>query len=278
MVPSAPLAVARAGAPVRRRRAAPAAPAAALSRPAGRRASGPLACTCSLGSAGGPPAPRRAAPRPPAAIAPPPPGVAPAPPSPSNGAAAPDALPIVLPEDLVVAPGVVVPVKRDNTAPACDFNGYLRKILTARVYELAVRAPLANPHSWLFAPPDAPRAGDSQVETPLELAPRLSERLGNGNSVLLKREDMQPVFSFKARFFRSLLLCPLFLRQHLTRRSAPAAAGRVQPHRAAVAGDACGGRGHRFGGQPRAGRGSLGAAAGRVCRGVHAGHHAGHQG
>jgi threonine dehydratase len=37
------------------------------------------------------------------------------------------------------------------------------------------------------------------VETPLELAPRLSERLGRGNSVLLKREDMQPVFSFKAR-------------------------------------------------------------------------------
>jgi uncharacterized membrane protein len=76
------------------------------------------------------------------------------------------------------------------------------------------------------------------VETPLELAPRLSERLGRGNSVLLKREDMQPVFSFKARFFRSFsrfLLSSLYLRCALTRRAARAAAGRVQPHRAAVA-------------------------------------------
>ena len=49
------------------------------------------------------------------------------------------------------------------------------------------------------------------METPLELAPRLSERLGRGNSVLLKREDMQPVFSFKARFpFAVFALSPLF--------------------------------------------------------------------
>jgi len=34
-------------------------------------------------------------------------------------------------------------------------------------------------------------------ETPLELAPKLSERLGN--EVLFKREDLQPVFSFKLR-------------------------------------------------------------------------------
>lgn len=34
-----------------------------------------------------------------------------------------------------------------------------------------------------------------QVETPLELAPRLSDRLGN--NIYMKREDMQPVFSFK---------------------------------------------------------------------------------
>ena len=46
---------------------------------------------------------------------------------------------------------------------------YLERILTARVYDVA-------------------------VETPLELAPALSARLGN--SVLLKREDMQSVFSF----------------------------------------------------------------------------------
>ena len=49
---------------------------------------------------------------------------------------------------------------------------YLQKILTARVYDVA-------------------------VESPLELAKRLSERLEN--QVWLKREDCQPVFSFKLR-------------------------------------------------------------------------------
>jgi threonine dehydratase len=49
---------------------------------------------------------------------------------------------------------------------------YLERILKARVYDVA-------------------------QETPLERAPRLSERLGN--EVFLKREDMQSVFSFKLR-------------------------------------------------------------------------------
>ncbi len=49
---------------------------------------------------------------------------------------------------------------------------YLEKILTARVYDVA-------------------------DETPLELASGLSQRLGN--HVLMKREDMQQVFSFKLR-------------------------------------------------------------------------------
>ncbi|XZG70648.1 threonine ammonia-lyase, biosynthetic [Chitinibacteraceae bacterium HSL-7] len=49
---------------------------------------------------------------------------------------------------------------------------YLERILTARVY-------------------------DAAVETPLEPAPNLSRRIGN--KILLKREDMQPVFSFKIR-------------------------------------------------------------------------------
>ncbi len=49
---------------------------------------------------------------------------------------------------------------------------YLQRILKARVYDVA-------------------------VETPLEQAKRLSARLGN--TVLLKREDLQPVFSFKLR-------------------------------------------------------------------------------
>ncbi len=49
---------------------------------------------------------------------------------------------------------------------------YLRRILNARVYDVA-------------------------VETPLDLAPQLSARLAN--TVLLKREDLQPVKSFKLR-------------------------------------------------------------------------------
>ena len=49
---------------------------------------------------------------------------------------------------------------------------YLQKILTAKVYDVA-------------------------VETALELAPALSRRLGN--RVFLKREDQQSVFSFKLR-------------------------------------------------------------------------------
>ncbi|MFI5184510.1 MAG: threonine ammonia-lyase, biosynthetic [Vicinamibacteria bacterium] len=48
----------------------------------------------------------------------------------------------------------------------------LQRVLTSRVYDVA-------------------------RETPLDEAPRLSRRLGN--TVLLKREDLQPVFSFKLR-------------------------------------------------------------------------------
>ena len=49
---------------------------------------------------------------------------------------------------------------------------YLQKILTAKVYDVA-------------------------IESSLDLAPTLSRRIGN--RVLLKREDQQPVFSFKLR-------------------------------------------------------------------------------
>ncbi|HTV01306.1 MAG TPA: threonine ammonia-lyase, biosynthetic [Luteitalea sp.] len=52
------------------------------------------------------------------------------------------------------------------------FDALLREILTSRVYDVA-------------------------RETPLDAAPRLSARLGV--PVLLKREDLQPVFSFKIR-------------------------------------------------------------------------------
>ena len=53
-----------------------------------------------------------------------------------------------------------------------DPDTMLRLILTSRVYDVA-------------------------QETPLEAAPRLSKRLQN--NILLKREDLQPIFSFKIR-------------------------------------------------------------------------------
>jgi threonine dehydratase len=53
-----------------------------------------------------------------------------------------------------------------------ELDEYLKRILTARVYDVA-------------------------VETPLQPARELSSRLGN--QVLLKREDQQAVFSFKLR-------------------------------------------------------------------------------
>ena len=59
-----------------------------------------------------------------------------------------------------------------QTTPALTPADYLKKILTARVYDVA-------------------------VETALEPARNLSRRLRN--QILLKREDQQPVFSFKLR-------------------------------------------------------------------------------
>lgn len=55
---------------------------------------------------------------------------------------------------------------------AVGMDNYVRKILSARVY-------------------------DAAVETPLDELPRLSAKLGA--QVLLKREDLQPIFSFKIR-------------------------------------------------------------------------------
>ena len=56
--------------------------------------------------------------------------------------------------------------------PGPSDTEYLRRILTADVYDVA-------------------------IESPLDEAPSLSER--TANRVLLKREDLQPVFSFKLR-------------------------------------------------------------------------------
>jgi threonine dehydratase len=62
--------------------------------------------------------------------------------------------------------------ERSMLASIAVARDYLQEILNAQVYEVA-------------------------VETPLELAPALSARLRN--RLLLKREDLQPVFSFKLR-------------------------------------------------------------------------------
>ena len=90
----------------------------------------------------------------------------------------------------------------DSSAPPLSLRGssssregavaspYIEKILKARVYDVA-------------------------IESPLEEAPRLSRRLGN--QVLLKREDLQPVFSFKLRGAYNRIA-------HLSEAAAPSAA------------------------------------------------------
>ena len=74
-------------------------------------------------------------------------------------------------------------------------NNYLERILTARVYDVA-------------------------VETPLELAPNLSARLNN--QLFLKREDMQEVFSFKVRgaYNKMVKLSPTVLKRGVVAASA----------------------------------------------------------
>ncbi len=64
------------------------------------------------------------------------------------------------------------PLKKAAASAPLSPADYLKKILTARIYDVA-------------------------IESPLEPAKVLSQRLGN--TVLLKREDQQPVFSFKLR-------------------------------------------------------------------------------
>ncbi len=74
-------------------------------------------------------------------------------------------------------------------------DDYLTRILTAKVYDVA-------------------------VETPLEPAPLLSARIGN--TLLLKREDLQPVFSFKIRgaYNKMAQLTPAELRRGVIAASA----------------------------------------------------------
>jgi threonine dehydratase len=105
---------------------------------------------------------------------------------------------IVAPEDFTLPPGRVGPINRSASPSSLDIfrcpgcidaacqgpsgcmgmawrlqpGGYLREILTAKVYDVA-------------------------AETPLERAEKLSTQLGS--DILLKREDLQPVKSFKLR-------------------------------------------------------------------------------
>ena len=80
----------------------------------------------------------------------------------------------VMPEDMVLAQGEMGAVTRavSSTEDAERLNWYLRAILTANVYDVA-------------------------VESALDYAPRLSEKVGA--KIHLKREDLQPVKSFKLR-------------------------------------------------------------------------------
>ncbi|CAL5220401.1 g2410 [Coccomyxa viridis] len=113
----------------------------------------------------------------------------------SNGAHAPE---LCSPEDLVLEPGELSHIDRSHPLDSADVfrcsgclieacqgpsgcakmlwrdqpGGYLKEILTARVYDVA-------------------------VESQLELAKGLSQSLNN--RLFLKREDLQPVFSFKLR-------------------------------------------------------------------------------
>lgn len=62
--------------------------------------------------------------------------------------------------------------RRFSTESSISLSDYVRRILDARVYDVA-------------------------IQSPLDAMPRLSQRLDA--TILLKREDLQPVFSFKIR-------------------------------------------------------------------------------
>ena len=133
-----------------------------------------------------------------------------------------------MPEDMVLAQGEMGAVTRavSSTEDAERLNWYLRAILTANVYDVA-------------------------VESALDYAPRLSEKVGA--KIHLKREDLQPVKSFKLRgaYNRMAAISP-----------GGAGEGRHLLERR----------------QPRAGRGAGGERAGLRRRDRDAGHDARHQG
>jgi len=79
---------------------------------------------------------------------------------------------------------------------------YLEKILNAQVYDVA-------------------------VETLLDYAPNLSARIGN--TILFKRKDMQPVFSFKLRgaYNKIAQLSPERLKSEALRAAHPSSTDRA---------------------------------------------------
>ncbi|CAM8892622.1 unnamed protein product [Rhodiola kirilowii] len=81
---------------------------------------------------------------------------------------------IVSPESLKYESGSLgaVPKEKMKIMGVHSAMGYLTRILSSKVYDVA-------------------------VESPLEYAPKLSERVGS--NIWIKREDLQPVFSFKLR-------------------------------------------------------------------------------
>ena len=71
-----------------------------------------------------------------------------------------------------IIPNTTETARRASNGPPSDEPDYLKLILNARVYDVA-------------------------IESPLTLATKLSAR--TGNKIYLKREDLQPIFSFKCR-------------------------------------------------------------------------------
>jgi len=183
----------------------------------------------------------RAAPGPhPRGGAPPPPrAAAAAPPAPRPPAPLPD---VIAPEDFELAPGVLGPVDRETpaspadayrcvgcTAPECMVRGGVESDGArsgragsgggGRASDGAPPFSLGSPQSptgcaksqWRFTPSGylrkilTARVYDVAIETPLQAAPRVSERVAAaagaaaGPTLFLKREDLQPVFSFKLR-------------------------------------------------------------------------------
>ncbi|KAJ9181483.1 hypothetical protein P3X46_009610 [Hevea brasiliensis] len=111
-----------------------------------------------------------------AAEVPPLPTPSPARPLPASSSNVSTAAKKVSPSSLQYPPGYLgaVPDRtvQDGTNNITNAMEYLTNILSSKVYDVA-------------------------IESPLQVAPKLSERLGV--KVLLKREDLQPVFSFKLR-------------------------------------------------------------------------------